>query len=61
MLHSTKIFTLWQTPLLWTLTMLSMRAVAVGALNVYSYANHNDTPSLKTDLKNCIEEMFSNS
>ena len=40
--HSTIIFTLRRIPLLWTLTMLRMRNIALCAHNVYS-ANHTHT------------------
>ena len=42
-------FTQWQTLIMWTLSMLRMRVVVLGALNVYS-ANHNDPPTLTNTL-----------
>ena len=49
MLHWIVIFRSWWTPLLWTLTMLRMRAIELCTHNVYS-ASHYDPAILDTHL-----------
>ena len=52
-LHWTIIFALRRTPLLWTLTMLRMRAIALCAHNAYS-ANHDDRPTTCISPQCCV-------